>query len=201
MTAKEFWPIWLQELPVDAGRHVSQATMFEFAEAYHAAAQQPVLAANKIEQLTLIRKLARWDGPDAAPNRMHEIWEQLGLFIDIAKFEAQHTEGAAAQQQNTGWQVWADEGSFHGEHGHPYSRSICVDNDGSDHQCIALVFGKTDEEAKNRAQEIVRGAAASSPLPAPTPQLGTCIGGWDDHEGLHEQRTLCVHWRPEVKKQ
>lgn len=26
-------------------------------------------------------------------------------------------------------------------------------------------------------------------------KLGTCVGGWDGHEGLHEQRQLCVHWQ------
>jgi len=34
------------------------------------------------EELVALGQLARWDGPDAAPNRMHEIWVKLSRLIE-----------------------------------------------------------------------------------------------------------------------
>ena len=53
------------------------------------------------------------------------------------------------------WEVYAPEGEFHGKHGHPHSYSICIDTADHRHECIALVFGKTDKEAAQNAETIV----------------------------------------------
>lgn len=48
------------------------------------------------------------------------------------------------------WKVWADEGP----RGDGQMCSICID-DGNSHRCIALVYGKTEDEAREWAQYIV----------------------------------------------
>lgn len=42
----------------------------------------------ELVKLRQIRLLARWDGPDAAPKRMHEIWEKLGTIIENLEMRA-----------------------------------------------------------------------------------------------------------------
>jgi hypothetical protein len=56
------------------------------------------------------------------------------------------------------WEVYAPEGPYcvHPKTGHPASYSICrVDEDGDHQDCLAIVFGKTEEQAAKRAKQIL----------------------------------------------